>query len=265
MARPPELSMLWESVDAAAALTSRFRFTDVDHAVSWLKAILREVWLGRLDRCERLVLSAGNLLAWLTVDGQPVIAKCSADSMRFPRLGEVDALVSWLQLNGVPVAPPVPVADGRLRVEREGLSLGLYPFVRGSLLEVDDVTQVEAAARVLATLHRLLATYPGRFEGQALPDQQLIHGDFRSANLLYDGAGIAAVLDFDEAGYDSKIADLSKAVVMLGTRYHDWAPTSPETRSRFIAAYDEVAPLTSAERDELQRGIIAVLNHFGWR
>jgi homoserine kinase type II len=150
-------------------------------------------------------------------------------------------------------------------VEREGFSLGLYPFVDGDLLDVADAGQVEAAGRMLATLHEALAAYPPPFgDGQAEPNQQLIHGDFRSANILQDSASITAILDFDDVSYRSKVADLAKAAVLLGTRYHDWRPTSLDTRNAFLAAYDDVAPLTSVQRDELQHGVTTVLNHFGW-
>lgn len=257
--------MLWESVDSGTALSARFGFTDADHAVSWLGETLREAWARRVDRCDRLVISASNLLAWLTVDGEHVMAKCCVDLARFSRLAEVDALVAWLHSEGIPVAAPIAASDGRLRVECKGFSLGVYPFVEGDLLDVGDAGQVEAAGRMLAKLHEALAAYPRPFGGSAtLPIQQLVHGDFRSANILQDGSDITAILDFDEVTNRSKVADLAKAAVLLGTRYHNWRPTSLETRNAFVAAYSEVAPLTSAQRDELHRSVTTVLNHFGW-
>ena len=258
--------MLWESVDPATALTARFGFADVDHAASWLGETLAGRWARRMDRCDRLVISATNLLAWLAVDGQQVVAKCSVELSNFARLAEVDALVAWLHSEGIPVAAPIAARDSRLRLEQDGFSLGLYPLVDGDLLDVADARQVEAAGRMLATLHEALATYPLAFDGeqQETPNRQLIHGDFRSANILQANAEITGILDFDEAGYRSKVADLAKAAVLLGTRFHDWQPTSLETRGAFLAAYGEVAPLTGVQQDELQHSITAVLNHFGW-
>ena len=64
--------------------------------------------------------------------------------------------------------------------------------------------------------------------------------------------------------YRTRVADLAKATVLLGTRYHDWGPTSEVVRDTFVAAYDNETPLTSIEQNELQRGITAVLTHFGW-
>lgn len=265
MVSETELSMLWESVDSTAALSARFGFADADHAVSWLAETVAEGWDRRLDRCDRLVISASNLLAWLTVDGQEVITKCCVDPARFAKLTEVDALVGWLESERVPVAAPIVARDGRVRVEGEAFSLGLYPFVEGDLLDVGDEGQVEAAGRMLAQLHEALAAYPRSFgAGRSGPNQQLLHGDFRSANILHDGLDITAVLDFEEVTCGSKVSDLAKATVLLGTRYHDWRATSPATRESFVTAYSDVVPLTSAQRAELHRRIAKVLDHFRW-
>lgn len=260
-----ELSMLWESTDSTTALSERFGFTNTDHATSWLAKTIADAWARRLDRCDHLVISASNMLAWLTVDGQEVIAKCSVDSERFSRLTEVDTLVGWLDSEHMPVAAPIATRDGQLRVERDGYSLGLSPFVEGDLLDVGDTAQVEAAGQMLARLHQTLAAYPGTFgDSQRGPDQQLLHGDFRSANILHEGLGIAAVLDFEEMTSGSKISDLAKATVLLGTRYHDWKATSTHTRDSFVAAYSNIAPLSKSQGTELRRSITTVLDHFGW-
>ena len=94
--------------------------------------------------------------------------------------------------------------------------------------------------------------------------EQLVHNDFRSANLLHDGTSITAVLDFEEVTYRTTVADLAKATVLLGTRYHDWGPTSPLVREAFVAAYRDRVPLTSAEHNELQREIAVILTNLGW-
>jgi homoserine kinase type II len=71
-------------------------------------------------------------------------------------------------------------------------------------------------------------------------------------------------LDFDEVTYRTRVADLVKATVLLGTRCHDWGPTSEVVRDTFVAAYGGHASLTSTEQNELQHGVAAVLRHFGW-
>ena len=118
---------------------------------------------------------------------------------------------------------------------------------------------------MLATLHQALAAYPHRIDGGGSTGRgQLVHNDFRSANILQDGTSIAAVLDFEEVTYRTRVADLAKAPVLLGTRYRDWGPTPELVREAFVAAYGDRARLTGAEQNELQHGISAVLGHFGW-
>ncbi|MBB5827200.1 phosphotransferase [Micromonospora carbonacea] len=97
-----------------------------------------------------------------------------------------------------------------------------------------------AAAR--DALHGLVAGVPP----DRLP-RQLVHLDFRSANVLCADGKVAAVLDFEEARHDHRLVDLARATVLLGTRYHDWGPVPPEVQARFLAGYQSVRPLTPAE------------------
>ena len=257
--------MLWESIDPTIALTDRFGFPGAADADLFLAQTLRSDWGRRVQRCDQLVISASNLLAWLTVAGENVLAKCSVDRARFARLAQVDALVAWLNSQGIPVASPIAASDGRLRIERDRFSIGLYPVISGDLLDVGDAGQLEAAGRTFATLHDALAAYPfGVGDDRCEPNQQLVHGDFRSANVLQVDGSITAVLDFDDVVVGSRIADLARAAVLLGTRYHDWGPTSPQTREAFVRAYCSVAPLTDLQHDELHHSVRKVLNHFGW-
>jgi homoserine kinase type II len=64
--------------------------------------------------------------------------------------------------------------------------------------------------------------------------------------------------------YRTRVADLAQAAVLLGTRYHDWGPTSEVVRDTFVTAYADQAPMTSTEQNELRRSIAGVLTHFGW-
>ena len=261
----PLLSMLWESADAADALTKRFGFADAVSAVGWMGDALWDTWAIAVDDCDRIVMSAGNLLAWITTDGRRLIAKWSVSPWLFQRLADTATLTMWLHASGIPVAAPIPAKDGRLRVELDNVSLGVYPVIDGDLLDVGDPAQVTEAGRMLATLHEALAAYPHGIDGgRPARHEQLVQNDFRSANILHDDTSITAVLDFEEATYRTRVADLAKATVLLGTRYHNWGPTSQRVREAFVAAYHDQAPLTSAERNELQLGVTTVLKHFGW-
>jgi homoserine kinase type II len=265
MTGAPQLSMLWESVDPGEALSQRFGFPDAVSAVGWVGDTLWDAWGVPVDDCDRLVISAGNLLAWITAGDRRLIAKWSVASKLFRRLADTAALTMWLHHRGIPVAAPVPAKDGRLRVELDSVSVGVIPVIDGDLLDVGDPAQVAEAGRMLATLHDAMAAYPQRIGGRPpARDEQLVHNDFRSANVLHDGTSITAVLDFEEVGYRSRVSDLAQAAVLLGNRYHDWGPTSRLVREAFVGAYCDQAPLSNAEQNQLRSGVEAVMKHFGW-
>ena len=265
MTATPIVSMLWESVDPGVALTERFGFPDALSAASWMGEALWRTWAIAVHDCDRLVISDRNLLAWVTIDGSPLIAKLSASPSLFQRLADTATLRMWLRTGGIPVAAPIPTSDGRLQVELNNVSLGVCPVIEGDLLDVGDPAQVTEAGQMLATLHGALAAYPHNIDGgRPSGRQQLVHNDFRSANILHGGTSIAAVLDFEDVTYRTRVADLAKATVLLGTRYQDWGPTSEVARDAFVTAYGDRAPLTITEQNELRRGITAVLAHFGW-
>jgi homoserine kinase type II len=91
-------------------------------------------------------------------------------------------------------------------------------------------------------LRRLVADAPA----DLLPTQ-LVHGDFRSSNVLCAGSKIAAVIDFEEARLDHCIDEVARSAVMLGTRFRDWGPVSAEVRATFLSGYQSVRQLTPAE------------------
>jgi Ser/Thr protein kinase RdoA (MazF antagonist) len=71
-------------------------------------------------------------------------------------------------------------------------------------------------------------------------------------------------LDFERAVYDTRVADLSQAAVLLGTQYRDRSATTADVRNSFVDAYCAQAPLTAAERVDLDRRITASLTDKGW-
>ncbi|HET9895480.1 MAG TPA: hypothetical protein VFQ44_11170 [Streptosporangiaceae bacterium] len=116
MKAAPQLSMLWESADPEQALSQRFGFPDAVSVVGWMGDVLGGAWAIAVDDCDRLIISGGNLLAWITADGRRLIAKWSVVPELFQRLADTTALTMWLHHSGIPVAAPVPASDGRLRV-----------------------------------------------------------------------------------------------------------------------------------------------------
>jgi homoserine kinase type II len=89
----------------------------------------------------------------------------------------------------------------------------------------------------------------------ALPDltRQIVHHDYRAANLLWHEGKICAVLDFEELRWGYRVNDLAWAAVHLGTRYHHWRPVSTQVHEQFLAGYEAIYPLTPAERPWLPR------------
>jgi homoserine kinase type II len=271
--------MLWESVDAAEALAARFGFSSPETAATWIKGALGREWGIAVSSCARLVISDQNLLAWVRVSDQDLILKCSVFTLAFERLAQTARLTSWLHAQGLPVAPPVPAKDGRLQLEAEGFSLGLQPVMAGELLDSSDPVQVEQAGRLLAAFHEALGAYPDRVDDFPWRDPasrgpgstgrrqgtQLVHNDFRSANILHHGTRINAVLDLEEVAYATRMQDLAKAAVFLGTRYRQWSPTPPEVRAHFVAAYEQEFPLSTADRQELDGSVGAHLSQMGWQ
>lgn len=84
----------------------------------------------------------------------------------------------------------------------------------------------------------------------APPDRlawQLVHFDFRSANILCAGGDVVGIIDFEEARYEHRLVDLARSAIMLGTRYHNWGPVSAEVRAAFLTGYESVRPLTPQE------------------
>lgn len=277
------MEMLWESTDPHEALTKRFGFHTTSSAAEWITEVLEQHWNLRVTRCDALVISDRNVVAWLDVGGRRLITKWSSVPHRFSHLKNAARLVAWLDARGLPVAAPIPASDGSLLVEFGGhrrgrlrsrlplpgsrFLVGVLPVVSGELLSVEDPRQVEDAGRMLATLHDALAAYPGHFGGRGRrTPMQVVHNDFRSANLLHDGDGITAVLDFEEVKHDTRGSDLGKSAVLLGTQYRDWGPTSEDVRAAYLDAYDDHAhdPLTSEERREVDKAICTHLTAFGW-
>jgi Ser/Thr protein kinase RdoA (MazF antagonist) len=85
-------------------------------------------------------------------------------------------------------------------------------------------------------------------EAPELDDEpQLVHNDFRAANILTRGSTVVGVLDLDEVRVEHQVHDLAKACVYLGTRFTAWRPTSGDVRRALRAGYESVRPLSPAE------------------
>lgn len=77
---------------------------------------------------------------------------------------------------------------------------------------------------------------------------QLVHGDVRSSNVLCRGSEVAAVIDFEEVRLAHCVDELARSAVLLGARFRDWGPVSPQVRATFVAGYESVRALTPLEK-----------------
>lgn len=92
-------------------------------------------------------------------------------------------------------------------------------------------------------------------QSDALPKlaSQVVHYDYRAANILWQAGKITAVLDFEELRWGYRVNDLAWAAVHLGTRFHHWGPVSEGVHATFLAAYAALHSLTAAEQAWLPR------------
>lgn len=166
------------------------------------------------------------------------------------------------------------------------LSVSVLPELSGAWLDVADARAVHSAGACLAKVHQALGasgddvllasaraprladrisdwivdddrgwapSASRRLEQllsglPALADHaQLVHNDFRAANILVRDATVTGVLDFDDVVLGYRVNDLAKASVYLGTRFTDWQPTSAAVRHDLRAGYESVRPLGSDE------------------
>ena len=185
----PAVEMLWESVDPHEALMRRFGFADTSQLAGWVRTALAGAWGVEVISCDRVVLSAGNALVWITSSTGRMIVKWSVRHPLFVRLANLARLTSWLHGRGLPVSAPIPALTGDLQVERDGCSIGVQAVIKGSMLDPDNLAQVRAAGGVLATLHLALAEYPGA--GRLGPGGQADPTSLRARieGWLHSGAG----------------------------------------------------------------------------
>ena len=124
-----------------------FGFGEASVAGRWVTSVLAEKYRTPGSRCERIVLSDRNVLAWVATQSGPMIAKWSVASDQFPRLAALADLTAWLAERGVPVSAPIPALGGSRQLEIGRISLGLQRQV--------DV-QSDGPSRALVVAERLI-------------------------------------------------------------------------------------------------------------
>jgi homoserine kinase type II len=213
-------------------------------------------WSVASERFPRLSQIA-RLIHWLDGNGLPVSAPVQSSDGRLQV--EVDEVSVGLQRV---IQGDLLDVDDAVQVQAAGAILARLHHALAAYPEADQVVPPERRPKPLAArvtdwldsasehapeaardaLRGLIADAPADRS-----TTQLVHGDFRSSNVLCNGPRIAAVIDFEEARLDHCIDEVARSAVMLGTRFRDWGPVSAEVRKIFLSGYESVRRLTPYE------------------
>ena len=143
-----------------------------------------------------------------------------------------------------------------------------YPYVEGTTPDATDRTHVAAMAAALARLHasfeevhdrelpRVAALRgAGRPHGELLGRDQLIHGDFSAANVLFTDDGVK-VFDYDDCGRGPVEFEIGNTLYMalFDAVMDDDIGRSERFRRWFVEAY-ETAAGRSLDADALDHAI----------
>jgi len=143
-------------------------------------------------------------------DGDAVVVKLTDGRLvdhAFERRLEVAAAAAAI---GDFVVGPISTGEGPCQRLGDWLVV-VYPMVSGTPPDIRVEHDVRRLASTLAELHRVLdqigpvdvpivAALAGSTESTGFGRQQLLHGDYSAANVMFSGR-VARVFDFDDCGY----------------------------------------------------------------
>jgi homoserine kinase type II len=234
------------------------------NALAWVgtgSGRLLAKWSVMPERFERLA-GVARLAGWAGRRGLPVSAPVPARDGRLQV--DLDGVSLGLQRviedDLLDVADPAEVRAAGAMLARLQEVLAAYP--EAERFPAPAHTSLPLAQRVTNSLDARLGHLPAPVRtvlrdlvAGAPPDRparQLVHFDFRSANILTAGGAVTAILDFEEAQHEHRLVELARAAVMLGTRYRRWGPVPAEVRAAFLAGYRAVRPLAADEATWLE-------------
>lgn len=229
------------------------------NAMAWVSTVrgpMLAKWSVAPDRFARLDTSA-RLTAWLNDRGLPVSAPVAALDGRFQVEASGSSMCVQKQIDG-----ELLEVSGLDRVRHAGAVLArlhaeLLKYPNTDSLPGLSAPRHSLSAQIsgwlagapehvppgaLRALRVMLANAPS----DALPTQ-LVHGDYRSANILCRGNEVAAVIDFEEARLDHRVVELARSAVLLGTQFHLWGPVSAQIRTALLDGYQSESRLSEGE------------------
>ena len=191
-------------------------------------------------------------------------------------------VLNQLNANRFPTSTPIATREGQYLLEFQGKPVYLKAFIPGQVVPDLSPAMLEGVGQAMAQLHAIPApeavapAFPYGFtafdsylaapvdhdftpwlrEQKALLEREmdkempkgLIHGDIFWDNLVFEGEGLKAILDFEEACNDYFLFDLGMAAVGCCSR----GGTFVEDRVKaLIRGYESRCPLSDREREQL--------------
>jgi homoserine kinase type II len=229
------------------------------NALAWVRGgdeRLLVKWSVAPERFERLAFAA-DLTTWLGAQGLPVSAP-------LPTLaGEVQVMNDGtsMGLQRVIEGDHLDVGDAD-QVAAAGATLArLHDALRSCPLRDADHEVLSPPSPLAQQISDWLASEPSTLSPhsravvermlerapEGLPPVQIVHGDYRAANILCAGSEVIGVLDFEELRLDHRVGEVARSAVLLGTLFRDWGPVSASVREQFLDGYQAVQPLTDEE------------------
>ena len=250
--------LLWVHWGVTVSCCDRIVLSD-HNALAWVttpagRMILK--WSVAPDRFPRLQ-ALSRLTTWLDSAGLPVSPPVPTLDGRLHLLVGGNSIGLQRHIDGELLDPSQPA-----QVRKAGVTLSRLHHALARYLDVGRIPDLTAPASPLSDqlsswLDRHAAHVPPTVLGslrqvsnQRLPDPgpaQIVHGDYRSANLIADDTQIRAVLDFEEVRIDYRIAELARSAVLLGTRFRHWEPVPVDVHRAFFDSYQDCQQLTSIE------------------
>ena len=223
----------------------------------------------RLDAAATTTLSGGveSTVLRATGDGCDVAVRVSPTWRTLSELLWAYELVSYASALCPQALAPLRADDGAPAFEHDGHIVSVFPFIRGEPLDRTNAHERDAAASLLARLHRVLPSWPAaRPRPASGPDAlrliptrdvaelhdpglddvvarlsarfqpSLTHGDYYRGNLRCVNREIVAVLDWDDACYWTLENELAWSVWEFA-QADDAATLDIDRADRFLNVY----------------------------
>ena len=155
-------------------------------------------------------------------------------------LGRLHQQLLQCQPEMQPIGPPL---ETEVFIQLQERLSRLQPIVEEEMVSPTQITSWIDEVDVLKS--SVGARHDTQYE-----QEWLIHGDYRAQNLKFDGANIRAILDLDTACPAPRLYDLGYALAFFPAVYQA-IPLTANQRSMFLRAYENICPLSHAEREML--------------